>query len=192
MVSSTISPRQLYEKIASGAEVEIIDVRTPAEYASVHVTVARNLPLERLDAKQFCAARNGASGPVYVICRSGTRAEQAIKTLAAAGASDLVCVEGGTVAWERDGLPVERGRNVLPLDRQMRIAAGSMVLVGALLGWLVHPGFYALSAFVGGGLVFAGITDICPLAMFIARMPWNQAAGPSAAGSQAAGSCCSG
>ncbi len=191
MVSSTISPRQLYEKMAAGATVEIIDVRTPAEYASVHVTVARNVPLERLDAKQFCASRNGSQEPVYVICRSGTRAEQAIKALAAAGASGLVCVEGGTSAWEREGLPVERGRNVLPLDRQMRIAAGSLVLIGAVLGWLVNPGFYALSAFVGGGLVFAGITDICPMAMAIARMPWNQG-GPQSTGGQSGGACCNG
>jgi rhodanese-related sulfurtransferase len=191
VVSSTISPRQLYEKVAAGATVDVIDVRTPAEYAAVHATVARNVPLERLDAKQFCGSRNGSQEPLYVICRSGTRAEQAIRALAAAGASGLVCVEGGTLAWEREGLPVERGRNFLPLDRQMRIAAGSLVLIGALLGWLVHPGFYALSAFVGGGLVFAGITDICPLAMLIARMPWNQG-GAKSAGGQEGGACCGG
>jgi hypothetical protein len=86
-----------------------------------------------------------------------------------------VNVDGGTLACEAAGLPLVRGKRTLSLDRQVRIAIGLLVLLGAVLGWTVHAAFVALSAFCGAGLIFAGITDRCPLAMAIARMPWNRA-----------------
>jgi rhodanese-related sulfurtransferase len=86
----------------------------------------------------------------------------------------VVCVEGGTDAWEQAGLPVVRGHKVISLDRQVRMAAGLLVLLGVGLSFLVHPAFSALSAFVGAGLLFAGITDTCGMAMLLAKMPWNQ------------------
>jgi hypothetical protein len=93
----------------------------------------------------------------------------------------VVNVEGGTQACESSGVPVVRGKKAISLERQVRIAAGSLVLTGVTLGWLVHPGFFGLSAFVGAGLVFAGITDTCGMGMLLARMPWNQCdAGASA------------
>jgi rhodanese-related sulfurtransferase len=88
-----------------------------------------------------------------------------------------VNVEGGTLAWEAAGLPVVRGQKVISLERQVRIVAGFLVLVGALLAMTVHPYFAGLSAFVGAGLMFAGITDTCGMGMLLARMPWNQVAG---------------
>lgn len=90
-------------------------------------------------------------------------------------------VEGGTLAWEGAGLPVVRGRRVISLERQVRIAAGALVVAGVLLGWLVHPAFLGLSAFVGAGLVFAGVTDTCGMGLLLARMPWNriEKCGPS-------------
>ena len=85
-----------------------------------------------------------------------------------------VIIAGGTKAWIDAGLPVTRSEvQVISLERQVRIAAGSLVLVGAVLGWLVHPGFFGLSAFVGAGLVFAGITDFCGMGLLLARLPWN-------------------
>jgi rhodanese-related sulfurtransferase len=112
--------------------------------------------------------------PLYLLCRTGTRAQQAWKRLHDAGFTHVVCVEGGTEAWEQAGLPVVRGRGVIALDRQVRIAAGLLVLLGVGLSILVHPAFVALSAFVGTGLLFAGITDTCGMAMLLAKMPWNQ------------------
>jgi hypothetical protein len=113
-----------------------------------------------------------------MVCHSGTRGE---KAFAAAGLGGLVVdVEGGTLGWESAGLPLVRGRDVLPLDRQARIATGILVLLGAVLGYFVNPWFYALSACCGAGMIFAGITDICPLAWAIAKMPWNQAGGAPA------------
>lgn len=83
-------------------------------------------------------------------------------------------MEGGTQAWDLAGLPVSRGKKAMSLERQVRIAAGFLVFLGAALGFFVHPYFIAISAFVGAGLMFAGITDTCGMGMMLAKMPWNQ------------------
>ena len=120
-------------------------------------------------------ARNGTKDdPLYMICRSGSRGRQACEKFLAAGYHNVVNVEGGTLAWERAGLPVVRGKKAISLERQVRIAAGSLVVLGTALGAFVHPGFLGLAAFVGAGLVFAGITDTCGMGMLLARMPWNR------------------
>ena len=171
---STISPKQLSELRKSGQEVELLDVRTPVEFREVHVEFATNVPLDRLEPDTVKRDRNGSSErPLYVICRSGNRADQACQKLEAAGVPS-VNVEGGTLAWDAAGLPVVRGKKAISLERQVRIAAGFLVLLGATLGYFVHPAWIGLSAFVGAGLMFAGITDTCGMAMMLARMPWNQ------------------
>ncbi|HSG69326.1 MAG TPA: DUF2892 domain-containing protein, partial [Planctomycetaceae bacterium] len=83
-------------------------------------------------------------------------------------------LEGGMVQWEADGLSVVRGKKSISLERQVRIAAGTIVFIGAMLGYFVDPAWVLLSAFVGAGLVFAGVTDTCGMGMMLARMPWNQ------------------
>ncbi|EAQ82050.1 hypothetical protein DSM3645_00010 [Blastopirellula marina DSM 3645] len=171
----TISPQQLAEREKSGQPIELIDVRTPAEFREVHASSARNTPLESLDAANVVKTRQqSADQPLYVICRSGKRADQACQKFVAAGFTNVVNVEGGTVAWEAANLPVVRGKKAMALERQVRIAAGSLVLLGAVLGLAVHPYFIGISAFVGAGLIFAGVTDTCGMAMILARMPWNQ------------------
>lgn len=170
----TINPRQLVELCKSG-KVEVIDVRTPAEFQELHAAVARNVPLDRLDPAAIMQARHGSKDePLYLICRSGGRGRQACEKFLTAGFTNVVNVEGGTQACVEAGLPVVRGKKAISLERQVRIAAGSLVLLGVLLGWLVHPIFFGLAAFVGAGLVFAGITDTCGMGMMLARMPWNQ------------------
>jgi rhodanese-related sulfurtransferase len=175
----TITPQRLEELHTAGKAVELIDVRTPVEYREAHVTFARNVPLDRLDPAALRGRTAPHEGPLYVICRSGSRGRQACERLAAAGLS-AVNVEGGTLAWAEAGLPVVRGKKAISLERQVRIAAGSLVLLGAALGWLVHPAFVALSAFVGAGLVFAGLTDTCGMGLLLARMPWNHVSEPAA------------
>jgi rhodanese-related sulfurtransferase len=164
----------------------IIDVRTPAEYEQIHAEGAVSAPLDRLDPRAQISAREGSGNePIYVICQSGGRAAKACEQFAAAGLKDVWCIEGGTSAWERAGLPVVRGtKRVISLERQVRIAAGSLVLLGLLLGWFVHRSFFSLAAFVGAGLVFAGITDWCGMGMLLAKMPWNRRA--AARGAQSA------
>ncbi len=176
---NTISVHEL-EALAKKSNVDLIDVRTPAEYGEVHVTFARNVPLESMDAAKVIAERNGSDlQPLYVICKSGTRGSMACQKLNAAGLSNVINVEGGTSAWAAAGYPVVRGKKAFALDRQMRIVAGSLVLLGVILGSTVHPYFYGLSGFVGAGLVFAGVSDICPMMNMLALMPWNQAQQPT-------------
>jgi rhodanese-related sulfurtransferase len=170
----TISPHTLHDLVQAGRDVELIDVRTPLEFREVHVSFARNEPLDGLNPVRLAAAPRPAGQPLYVICRSGNRARQACEKLHAAGCPNVINVEGGTLAWEQAGLPVVRGAKAISLERQVRIAAGSLVLIGALLGYFAHPYWIALAAFVGAGLVFAGITDTCGLGLLLARMPWNR------------------
>ena len=171
MSVQTITPARLAELSKSGA-VELLDVRTPAEFGEVHVAFARNVPLDRLDPKTLLNGRTG-SEPLYIVCRSGSRGQMACDKIAAAGFPHVVNVEGGTLACVEAGLPVVRGRKAMSLERQVRIAAGSLVLLGVGLGF-VHPAFFGISGFVGAGLMFSGITDTCGMGMVLAKMPWNR------------------
>jgi rhodanese-related sulfurtransferase len=175
MTLETVTPTQLEQLRQSGKRIDLIDVRTPAEFREIHVAYARNVPLDALDPQAIMQGREeSCDQPLFVVCRSGARGKQACEKFVAAGYCNVINVEGGTLACESAGLPVVRGKKTLPLDRQVRIAIGTLVLAGAVLAWLVHPAFIGLSALCGAGLIFAGITDTCPLAMTIARMPWNQ------------------
>jgi len=175
MNASVISPSKLAELYKEGKKIELIDVRSPVEYREVHVESARNVPLDQLDVAALIEARKGsANEPLYLICRSGGRGQQACEKFLKAGFSNVINVDGGTMACVEAGLPVVRGKKTMSLERQVRIAAGSLVLLGVVLGWLVDPVFIGLSAFVGAGLIFAGITDTCGMGMILARMPWNQ------------------
>lgn len=174
MSVTTISPQQLHDLVQSGQHAELIDVRTPVEFREVHVDFARNIPLDQLHSATLTAGRNELGPPLYVICRSGARGKQACEKLHAKGYTNVVNVEGGTQSWDQAGLPVVRGQKVMSLERQVRIAAGLMVVTGAALGYFVHPAWIGLAAFVGAGLTFAGITDTCGMGMILAKMPWNQ------------------
>jgi rhodanese-related sulfurtransferase len=184
MTVSAISPSTLAQLYGSGKKIDLIDVRTPVEFQEVHVEFARNVPLDQLEPAQIVRARNGsANEPLYLICRSGGRGQQACEKFLKAGFANVINVEGGTLACENTELPLVRGKKAISLERQVRIAAGSLVLLGLALGWFVHPYFAGLSAFVGAGLVFSGVTDTCGMGMVLARMPWNTRA--SASGSVA-------
>lgn len=170
----TISAAELATLRKDGKKISLIDVRTPIEFREVHVAEAQNVPLDVLDPKAAMQNLNGAgTEPVYVICRSGGRGRQACERFQAAGFTNVVNVEGGTLACVESGLPVVRGQAMMSLERQVRIAAGSLVLIGVALAYL-NPWFIGLSAFVGAGLVFAGVTDTCGMGMMLARMPWNR------------------
>jgi rhodanese-related sulfurtransferase len=168
----TISPAELQEILATQPASPVIDVRTPVEFAEVHVPQARNVPLDELKPASLSLRKDH---PVYLLCRSGQRATKAAEEFAKDGYSQPIVVEGGTLAWTEANLPVTRGAlKVMSLERQVRIAAGSLVLIGIILGWFVHRGFFGLSAFVGAGLVFAGVTDFCGMGLLLAKLPWNK------------------
>lgn len=175
MSVTVIKPEELAVLCKEGKKIDLIDVRTPVEYRELHLEIARNIPLDQLNVTALIQARSGSTNePLYVICRSGSRGQQACERFLKAGFSNVVNIEGGTTACVEAGLPVVRGKKAISLERQVRIVAGSLVLLGAALGWFVHPAFIGLSGFVGAGLVFAGITDNCGMGMVLARMPWNQ------------------
>lgn len=156
-----------------------LDVRTGAEHAICHVKGVDLFPLQEFDADKVAAMidvkTNGT--PVYVLCKAGGRAKQAAEKLIGKTSSEIYVVEGGTDACVALGsVPVNKSNgNHMSLERQVRIAAGSLVFMGVLLSVLVAPGFIWLSGFVGAGLVFAGVTDSCMMGMLLARMPWNKA-----------------
>jgi rhodanese-related sulfurtransferase len=170
-------------RIEIGSPIDLIDVRTPAEFREMHVRGARIWPLDRLDPKRIMSERAaGVSDPMILICRSGSRSEKARQMMMSAGVTNVLSVEGGTLACVAAGLPIVRGKRTISLERQVRIAAGSLVILGCLLGAFVHPYLIALAGLIGAGLVISGITDTCGMAMVLARMPWNQAGGEAAAG----------
>ena len=184
----TISPRELKELCdANGETVSVLDVRTPMEFQEVHLQVAHNVPLDSLEPDSYLSSRNGqAEEPLYIICRSGSRGKQACQKFIDAGFKEVINIDGGTLACVESGLPVVRGKKVMSLERQVRIAAGSFVLLGAILAVTVNEAFIGLSAFIGAGLVFAGLTDTCGMGMIIAKMPWNKVSNDNASKENAA------
>jgi len=175
---TSIQPNELQSILQSDSSIQLLDVRTQAEHAQIHVPGVHLIPLNRLNAAQLVASGSlSKSKPVYILCQSGGRAKQAAAKLEKSGFEKCCVVEGGTSAWASAGLPVNRGvSRVISLERQVRIAAGFLVLSGALLSQFVNPAFIWLSGFIGAGLIFAGTTDWCGMGMLIARMPWNEGA----------------
>ena len=171
----TITPAELQKLLTAQPDLSLIDVRTPVEFAEVHVPQARNIPLDQVNPGELAGpGQMRKDQPVYLLCRNGGRATKAADKFARAGFEQPFVVEGGTLGWIAANLPVTRGlTRVISLERQVRIVAGSLVLIGVVLGWLVHRDFFGLSAFVGAGLVFAGITDFCGMGLLLAKLPWN-------------------
>jgi rhodanese-related sulfurtransferase len=168
----TITPAELQKLLAAQPSAPVIDVRTPVEFAEVHVPQALSVPLDELKPSLLQLQKDQ---PVYLLCRSGQRATKAAEKFTQAGFTQPVVVAGGTLAWIEANLPVTRSAvKVISLERQVRIAAGSLVFIGVALGWFVHRGFFAVPAFVGAGLVFAGLTDFCGMGLLLAKMPWNR------------------
>lgn len=158
-------------------EAVLIDVREGDEYAREHVPGSVLNPLSRFDVAALPEAKERR---LVFLCRSGNRSLQAIGTLQGRHDGTVYNLMGGLMAWAKHDLPVTRDlKQPLPVMRQVQIAAGGLILIGALLGWLVDPLFFLICAFVGAGLTFAGITGFCGMARLLQVMPWNKAAAPA-------------
>ncbi|HEX5790609.1 MAG TPA: rhodanese-like domain-containing protein [Luteolibacter sp.] len=169
-----ITARELNEQLQSAERPVLIDVRTPAEFAEVHIAGAHSLPLGRLSADQALALLGQAPRGVFV-CLSGKRSGQACEKLQQIAAGRFATLEGGLETWQRLGLPVEKGATGrLPIMRQVQLIAGSLVLTGSLLALFVDIRWAWLPAMVGTGLTLAGTTGFCGMALLLARMPWNK------------------
>ncbi len=173
-----IKVSELKEILKTDPNAQIIDVREAVEHAGERVGSSRNIPLSNLGQSRH---EIDAARPIYLLCQRGGRAAQAAERLAKHGFDSLHIIEGGIEACKAGGLPVEKGASsVWAMDRQVRFAAGTMVLAGIILAWLVHPGFIGVSLFVSAGLIFSAVTDTCGMAMLLAKMPWNKTCGKCA------------
>lgn len=168
MTMASVTPAEARRLVDTGAK--LIDIRAPDEHAREHIPGAANLPLAEIDRLQ------AGDYPVVFHCRSGARTEaNAARLVAAAAGAPCYVLEGGIDAWRRAGLAVKTDRGQpLELMRQVQLAAGALALLGVVLGFLVGPGFFALSAFVGAGLMLAGATGWCGMARLLRHMPWNR------------------
>jgi rhodanese-related sulfurtransferase len=167
----TISPARAAELVRGGAV--LVDIREADEHARERIPGARHHALSRID--KDTPVRDGDDVVIFH-CRSGARTRgNAARLAAAASTCESYMLDGGLEAWKKAGLPVALDRSQ-PIDivRQVQIGAGSLVLLGVILGTLVAPGFYAISAFVGAGLLVAGTTGFCGMARLLAAMPWNR------------------
>ncbi len=180
-MSPSIDPAELKTLLSTGCC--LVDVREPVEHAEEKVSGAKLIPLAQIDQRTSEIDR---SAPVVVMCRSGRRGVQAMDKLRAAGFSNVRNLEGGMLAWKAAGLPVSNaGKRVLPLMQQVQVVIGLGLLTGVILSLTVHPWWVLLCGIFGAGLVFAGATGWCGMAILISKMPWNRVAGqtPCASGS---------
>lgn len=167
-----IDPTTLQRRLQND-EVILIDIREPDEYRREHIQGARLVPLNAIDQHDFEHERQRA---VVFTCRSGNRTAMHSARLLAKGFRESYMLAGGLDGWKKQGLPVHLDRSApIDLQRQVQMTIGFLALLGALLAWFVHPGFIALSGFVGAGLFVAGLTGFCGMARLIALMPWNRA-----------------
>jgi rhodanese-related sulfurtransferase len=165
--------RQVRELVARGADVALLDVRSPAEFETIHIPGSVNLPLDQLDQQLTALAERGR--PLMLVCRSGARATQAQTKLAAVGCVNATVLDGGVLAWEKDGAPVNRGAQKWDLERQVRLVAGGLVLTFVLVSIVVPPLRYVAGA-VGAGLLLAALTNTCAMGNLLSRLPYNRGA----------------
>lgn len=171
----TISSKT-YAKLHPEHQLPVIDVRSAVEFKAAALPGSHNIPLDQLDENtlaNYLADPPGTEPAVYLICKSGKRSQMASEKLASCGIQSI-CIEGGIDSLANDISLETSAATGMSLERQVRIAAGALVLTGLVLGSLLHPTGYLVAAFVGGGLVFAGVTDWCGMGLLLARMPWNK------------------
>ncbi len=154
-------------------EAVVVDVREPAENAAEHIAGTTLLPLASISARTLpsCVGKK-----LVIHCLKGARGTTACERLLAEDPSlEIYNLEGGISAWTEAGFAVQSsGKKCLPLDRQVQLTIGSMLVLSSLLGYFVNNGFFLLTGAIGMGLTIAGLTGFCGLARILARMPWNQ------------------
>jgi len=161
----------------------LIDVRSEAEFAGERLPGAENVPLNRLSAAVVGWNRQE---PLILMCAAGVRSRDAMNLLAGMGFTNLTMVEGGLKACKSAGLEVIVEKRTIPIIRQVLLVAGVLVLCGLLLAREFSPYFLALPLLVGCGMVFSGLTGICPMFWVLSQMPWNQVPGCSSKTSRVA------
>lgn len=173
MIVKTVSPSEAQELMNNGST--LIDIREPAEFLREHVPGAHSFPLS--DIVLGKSIKNlPIQHPVIFHCLAGSRTAQNAEALARAAAPvPVLLLSGGINAWKSANLPtVEDKKQPLPIMRQVQIAAGTLILIGILMGYTIDTSLFLLSGFVGAGLLFAGISGWCGMAILLSNMPWNR------------------
>lgn len=174
MNESTITPAELRHMLGTDAEVHLIDVRTGPEYESVHIPGSYHVPLDTLREHRDELTRH-IDQPVVLICQSGGRATQASEHLAEAGLPNVRVLQGGMGSWLATGGQVNQGEQKWGIERQVRLVAGLLVVLGAIASFFVRP-LVAVAGFVGAGLTFSAATNTCGMAAVLSKLPYNQGA----------------
>jgi rhodanese-related sulfurtransferase len=175
-MTSTVESKTSYSLLElrnAADDLLLLDVRTPAEFRERHVQGSILHPITDLAPQTVKELAKGKTACV-VICASGNRASMAAAKLRNSGLDAVYVLEGGVQAWVTAGFPIVRGKATMSLERQVRVAAGTLVAAGCLMAYFISLTWLILPGFIGSGLVFAGITDTCTLGMLMARMPWNK------------------
>lgn len=184
-MTTSITPDQLETLLARGCS--LVDVREPVEFSECKIPGARSIPLGQIEKRH---SEIDATLPIVVMCQGGKRGAMAMEKLHSLGLSEVKNLEGGILAWKAAGLPVESGaRKCLPLMQQVQVIIGVGVLTGVVLSKFVHADFIYLSAFFGAGLVFAGLSGWCGLAILMSKMPWNHVGDSSCCSPPRSASC---
>lgn len=178
MALKSISPEAARQLMQEGAV--LVDIRAADEHAREHISEARHMPVDQITSQQ---QPFGDARAVIYHCRGGHRTQANAARLASCVSCDAYMLEGGLDAWKKAGLQVEVGfGQPLELQRQVQIGAGSLILLGVVLGYTLSPVLFLISGFVGAGLVFAGVSGFCGLARLLALMPWNRRSAPACSG----------
>lgn len=170
--TDSVDVQQVRQLMAADPLLRIIDVRTGGEFETMHIPGSFNIPLDTLDEH----ARDLADleHPIVLVCQSGARASKAHGALMGHGKDRLHLLEGGIAAWEAAGADVVRGStDRWAMDRQVRLAAGSMALAGVLASVFVPKAKWVAGG-VAGGLVFSAVTNTCAMANLLAKLPYNR------------------
>lgn len=172
-MASVISVPQFSDLKSRPKKFQLIDVRSPSEYATGHIPGAVNMPMEQVQSRLPDLENEDA---IVLVCQSGQRARMVAGLLEPCG-KELSILEGGTSAWVKAGLPiVSTSVTRWSLERQVRFAAGLHVLTGVVLALTISIHWIYLSGFVGLGLTFSGISGLCPMGSLLGLMPWNRGA----------------
>lgn len=167
-----IAPADAKRMIEKGPNVKLLDVRSALEFSQVHIRDSINIPVDMLAYKINELGRTNEN--YIVLCRTGNRSPMAADMLMQSGFNGAKVMNGGITRWQKEKLPVVKGQAGISLERQVRIIAGSLVLLGILLSLLFSPAFIAISILVSCGLIFAGLTDFCLMGMLLMKLPYNK------------------
>lgn len=167
-----IKPKAAQDLVSGNSKIKFLDVRSKSEYSDKRIKDSINIPINELAAKIGDLIKDEQS--YVVVCQSGNRATIAADMLLQAGMAGIKVLQGGLINWQKDGLPIIKETSVISLERQVRIIAGSLVLLGIALAHLINPAYIFISVFVGCGLIFAGITDNCLMGILLMKLPYNK------------------